>query len=72
MKHDVHVSFPSRELGKTDITFDVRGDGEIIGRLEVSKGSLVWYPKNNSYGHKISWGKFAKMMEEFPRIEKRK
>lgn len=72
MKHDVNFSIPSRELGKADITFDVRGDGEVIGRLEVSKGSLVWYPKNNSYGHKIGWTKFAQLMEQYPRTEKRK
>jgi nitrogen fixation protein FixH len=72
MKHDVHFSIPARELGKSDISFDVRGDGEIIGRLEVSKGSLVWYPKNNRYGHKITWAQFARVMEDYPRHERRK
>lgn len=72
MKHDVQFSIPSRELGKSDITFDVRGDGEILGCLEVSKGSLVWYPKNNTYGHKITWAQFSRVMEDYPRVEKRK
>ena len=64
MKHDVQFSIPSRELGKSDNTFDVRGDGEILGRLEVSKGSLVRYPKNNTYGHKIAWAQFSRAMED--------
>ena len=72
MQHTVTFSVPERELGKTDITFDVRGNGDVIGRLEVSKGSIVWYPKNNTYGHKITWAKFGKLMEDYPRVEKRK
>jgi hypothetical protein len=49
---------PTRELGKTDVVFEVWTDGEKFGTLKVSKGSLVWFPKDRSKGHKIGWKQF--------------
>lgn len=40
--------------------------------MKVSKGSLVWFPKDTTYGHKISWGKFDELMKSMARYEKRK
>ena len=71
MKHDVQFTIPWRELGKADVVFEVWGDDEKLGELRVSKGSLVWYPKKNTYGNKISWSQFDAVMEGYPRVEKR-
>ena len=71
MKHGVQFTVPKRDLGKSDVHFDVRINGEKLGTLGVSKCSLVWYPKNNSYGHKVSWSEFDKIMLDYPRLEKR-
>ena len=71
MFHGVQFTVPKRDLGKADVLFDVKINGEKLGTLGVSKGSLVWYPKNNSYGHKISWSEFDKTMLAYPRVEKR-
>ena len=71
MKHDVQFTVPERDLGKSDVLFDVKINGEKLGTLGVSKGSLVWYPKNNSYGHKSNWIEFAKFMQQHPQVEKR-
>ncbi len=71
MKHDVQFTVPPRDRRQVRSVFDVRIDGEKLGTLEVSKGSLVWYPKNNSYGHKVSWIELDKMMHAYPRVEKR-
>jgi len=72
MKHEVKFDIPSRNLGRADISFRVKINGATFGKLEVSNGSLVWYPKDLTYGHKISWSKFDIDAKTHPRIEKRK
>ncbi len=58
MKHEVTFDIPTRDLGRADIHFKVKANGAVLGKLEVSNGSLVWYPKDSTYGHKISWSEF--------------
>jgi len=71
MKHDVKFTIPWRELGKSDVAFEVRADGEKLGRLEVAKGSLVWFPKDKTLDHKITWSQFDSVMQQYPRNETR-
>lgn len=70
--HDVRFSIPERELGKADIEFLVKKDGKVFGTMKVSKGSIVWFPKDTTYGHKTSWNDFDKFMKTQERYEKRK
>lgn len=70
--HDVTIDLPTRELGKTDVHFVVRQDGDILGKLEVSRGAIVWYPKNKTLGHKLTWTDLDKIAVNFPKSEKRK
>jgi hypothetical protein len=72
MKHEVTFDIPTRDLGKTDVHFLVKVDDELLGKLEVSKGPLVWYPPNTVFGHKITWQQFANMMQGYPKAERRK
>ena len=37
MAHDVQFSVPSRQLGRSDIEFMVKKDGDLIGTLKVSE-----------------------------------
>jgi hypothetical protein len=53
MAHSVDFSIPARDLGRSDVEFNVnRGDGK-LGTLKVSKGSVVWFPFGTSYGYKL-------------------
>ena len=71
-KHDVSFSIPQRALGKADVKFLVKRDGAVHGTLEVSNGSLVWFPKGTSYGLKVGWAKFDEIMKKnATRFEKR-
>ena len=64
---------PQRPLGRADVEFVVKRDGKIHGTLAISNGSVVWFPKNVSYGLKVTWAKLEKMMQENAgRFEKRK
>lgn len=71
-KHDVSFSIPKRALGKADVEFVVRKNGRVFGTLAISNGSLVWFPSKTTYGFKMGWTKFDKLMkEEALRFEKR-
>ena len=72
MQHEVSFDLPTRDLGKSDVHFTIMGDGAMLGKLEVSKGTLVWYPSGTTYGHKINWSQFGEMMSNYPRLERRK
>ncbi len=69
-KHDVSFTVPERALGKADLEFKIKRDGEMIGRLKVSNGTLVWVPKNGQYGYKMTWGRFDQLMQAHGHNEK--
>lgn len=69
--HEVEFSIPTRLLGKSDVKFVVRENGKVLGTLAVSNGSVVWFPKGTSYGCKMGWTKFDRIMKEARRSERR-
>jgi len=65
MAHTVRFELPSRELGNANIEFLVYKDGEVFGRLLVSKGAVVWREKGKSKrGKKLGWSDFAELMTQ--------
>jgi len=71
-QHKVMMTLPPREVTRADAKFSVERDGKKFGTLEVSRGSVVWFPPYTQYGLKMGWGKFHQMMEEnATRVEKR-
>lgn len=69
-KHDVSFTIPERDLGKADLEFKVKRDGEMIGRLKVSNGTLVWVPRNAQYGYSLHWAEFDGLMKSQGTSEK--
>ncbi|QEG43845.1 hypothetical protein [Roseimaritima ulvae] len=63
-KHDVSVDMPPRPLKREDVIFTVKRDGAMLGTLEVSNGSLVWFPAGASSGCKMSWLNFDRLMQD--------
>lgn len=72
MRHDVTFSIPTRSLGNADIEFFVFTEGEMFGKLAVSKGSVVWFRKGKGLGRKANWEQFDKSMQRYPLKERRK
>lgn len=73
MRHEVTFQVPERVLGKSDIQFRVKADGEVLGELRVSKGAVVWYSKKSPKGSVVPWGKLDSVIETLNlRSEKRK
>ena len=63
-KHDVKVTMPEKlPVQRADVEFDIRKDGQKLGTLKVSQGTLEWVPLNKSYGIHIDWEEFAEFME---------
>jgi len=60
--HDVIFTIPPRNLGKADVSFSIKEDGKKLGQLNVSNGSVVWFPNGNTYGHKLPWSALAAFM----------
>jgi hypothetical protein len=63
-KHDVSFNVPQRRLGKTNIDFVIKIDGDLSGKLAISNGSIVWFPKGTKNGLKMGWKKFDEVMQE--------
>lgn len=71
-KHKVVMSLPPREIKRADASFAVERDGKKFGTLEISNGTLVWFPPYTKHGLKMGWEKFSRLMDEHAtRIEKR-
>jgi sporulation protein YlmC with PRC-barrel domain len=64
MSHTVSFAVPKRELGRADVKFDINTENEKIGTLAVSKGSVVWFPKDHSYGYKVGWADVDRIFTE--------
>ena len=52
------------EVVNADAEIEVRTtDNELLGRLLVSRGSIDWVGANKQLRHRMTWRKFAKVME---------
>jgi hypothetical protein len=72
MSHEVEFTVPKRDLGKADVEFAVKKGGKKLGELHVSKGSIVWFARDDSYGYKMSWSDFGEMMKTHAVKEERR
>ena len=71
-RHKVFMEIPRKEIKRADVSFTVRRDGRKFGTLEISNGSIVWFPANTTYGRKMGWERFHEVMEDKARrFEKR-
>ena len=57
---------PWRKLGDNPAQFIVPLDAKRRGQLEISRGSIRWFPRENSDGIAMEWEQFADMMESQP------
>lgn len=64
--HKVIAKFPSVNVTKADFHYEIKADGKLLGRLEVSKGGIVWYDKRSKKGHKAGWKSLRNFMNSKP------
>jgi hypothetical protein len=64
MATEVTFQAPWRELGRTDVQFQIKIDGETLGKLDISQGGVDWYPKNARNPTFVTWEKFARLFDD--------
>ena len=63
----------TKVVAHKDLEIAVKSGGAKLGTLLISKGNIEWLPKGNSVNKKrLSWGKFAELIEESGRLVKAK
>jgi len=65
MAQEVVISqMPNLELVNKDIILTVKEDGEIIGKLAISKGGIKWTPRGKSVNViEKNWSQFDTAMQ---------
>lgn len=64
MAKQIKMSVPSIPVQNSDIEFEVRENGALVGRLRISKGGIDWYRKNaKKLTGKASWTQLQEFLE---------
>jgi hypothetical protein len=73
MAHEVLMELNEKVVLHKDIKIEVRKDKVKLGTVLVSKGNIEWLPANNSVNkHRLTWAKFAELMEDHGKNAKAK
>jgi len=64
-KHAVRALLSIHELTKagTSLTLDISAAGEKIGELEIGRGGLFWRGGRRHKSKRLSWTRFAELMD---------
>jgi hypothetical protein len=62
--HDIEITLPSKPLLNVDTTIVIKSDGQKLGELHISKGSLDWKSKSKQRGRSISWERVASLLDQ--------
>ena len=65
-KHEVKASLRNGELvkAKSSLRLAVFAEGKKIGELQIGRGSLFWWGHKRKLSKRISWSRFAEMMDQ--------
>ncbi len=65
-KHTVAARVQILDLTKAGSSMDFENfaNKEKIGHIIIGRGSLTWYGKKRQHGKRISWSRFAELMDE--------
>lgn len=61
-RHDIEVEIPPKVVLNSDVRFVVRSDGEKLGELLVSRGSVAWVPGHSPRPIHLRWEQFDELM----------
>ena len=55
-RHDVEIAIPPKVVVNSDVRFVIRSDGQKLGELLVSKGTVAWVPGHSPQAIHIRLG----------------
>ena len=65
MAHEVIMDVSSKFVLHKDVSVEIKKDGKKLRTVLISKGNIEWVPSGNSVNKKrLSWSKFAELMEQ--------
>jgi hypothetical protein len=71
-RHEISLNIPHGiTVVNTDIEVVVREDGEVLGRVRISRGSIDWIPGRGRRAKTMGWRRFGDVMEEHGRTRPR-
>ena len=62
--HEINVTVPAQSIKNADMEIVIDADGRRFGRVKISRGSIDWVPANGTVTRRLSWEKFAQLMDE--------
>jgi hypothetical protein len=69
--HEVNINLHTKIVHSKDVEFEIKSDGSKLGTMLISKGNIEWVPVGNSVNkQRLSWEKFAEIMQECGRTVK--
>jgi len=65
-KHSVKAHLQVMELARagSSLELEIYASKEKLGTLIIGRGSLYWYGKSRQKRKRVSWTRFAEMMDE--------
>jgi hypothetical protein len=65
-KYEVKAELENFTLtkAKSALTLEIYRRQEKLGELQVGRGSLYWWGAHRQKEKRVSWGRFAQMMDE--------
>ena len=62
--YEVEASLSKMLLNKSKNSFVIKYGRSVLGTLEISRGSIQWYPRKGRNPITLNWKQFADLMEE--------
>ncbi len=65
-KHAVKANLQVLELSKagTSLELEIFADEQKLGDMTIGRGSLYWHGRDRKSSKRVSWSRFAKMMDK--------
>ena len=64
-KHHIEITMPTKPLKNVDTTIAVWSDGQKLGELQISRGSLDWQSARKKNAKRIRWEDLAYVLDNF-------
>ena len=53
---------PEVEIVNKDLVVEVVADGEVLGKLTISRGGIGWFPKHAEHERHLNWERFDRVV----------
>jgi hypothetical protein len=69
--HRINLELPGVDIINRDAIFEIHQNGEMLGKLKVSRGTIEWVPRDHTLGHHLDWDQFDRLMKKHGEVHHR-